>query len=122
MNLFDLRQVGAGRDCLRVELVGLLSREGWPPTFDPFVETCGAEVYGLKVLADLSRLTYLDSSGMGWIAVSNRRFRDAGGVLVLHSASAITRQLLQLAHLDQALILANDGAAARRAIAEAIPA
>lgn len=122
MNLFDLRQIGSERNCLQVEFVGLLSREGWPPTYDPFVANCGPGVFGSKVLADLSRVTYLDSSGMGWVAVANRRFRDAGGVVVLHSASRITRRLLELAHLDQVLILADDEAAAHRAVEEAIPA
>ena len=122
MNLFDLRQVGSEGECVRVEFVGLLTREGWPLGHDPFLANCGPGVFGAKVLADLSRVTFIDSSGMGWLAVSNARFRDAGGALILHSASPITRQLLELTQLDQILTLASDEPAARRLAAEAIPA
>ena len=107
---------------MRVELVGLLTREGWPLGYDPFVANCGPHVFGAKVLADLSRVTFLDSSGMGWLAVSNARFRDAGGALILHSASPITRRLLELTQLDRILTLAPDEPAAGRLAAEAIPA
>jgi ABC-type transporter Mla MlaB component len=122
MNLFELRQVESEGECVRVELVGLLTREGWPLEYDPFLADCRPGVFGAKVLADLSRVTFVDSSGMGWLAVSNARFRDAGGAIIFHSASPITRRLLELMHLDQVLTLAADEPAARRLAAEAIPA
>ena len=122
MNLFDIQTMRSEGEFVHLEFVGLLSRESWPLGYDPLIDRCGPQIYARKVLADLSRLTYLDSSGMGWLAASNLRFRNAGGALILHSIRPITRQLLELGQLDRVLVLASDEGTARRFAAEAIPA
>jgi len=121
MTLLQLR-VQSEAEFLKVDFIGQLSREGWPLGFDPFIEHCGENVFASKVLVNLSQLNYWDSSGLSWLVVSNKRFQNDGGALILHSASSLTRRFLELMRVDKILQIAADEPAARRLAAEALPA
>src|SRR4029077_16070227 len=116
MNPIDMRIVESGQDVVRVELVGRLSHDGWTEDFDPFAELVGDDVYSRKVLLNLQRSNYLDSSGVSWLLDSTQRFQKAGGALVLHSASPITTQFLKMMRMDLVLTLVPDEAAARQKV------
>lgn len=116
MNSIDLRVLESNADCVRVELVGRLSHDGWPVGFDPFAELLGTEIYAHKVLLNLGRSTYLDSSGVSWLLDSNRRFQEAGGALVLHSATPLAAQFLKMMRMDLVLTVVSDEAAARQKV------
>jgi anti-anti-sigma factor len=111
-----MRIVESGDVVVRVELVGRLSHDGWTADFDPFAELIGADVYSRRVLLNLQRSNYLDSSGVSWLLESNQRFQKAGGTLVLHSASPITAQFLKMMRMDLVLTLVSDEAAARQKV------
>jgi anti-anti-sigma factor len=121
MSLLQLR-LQSDAEFLKIDFIGQLTREGWPLGFDPFNEHCGEGVYTSKVLVNLSQLNYVDSSGLSWLVASNKRFQNAGGALILHSASSLTRRFLELARLGKVLQLAADEPAARRLAAEALSA
>ena len=121
MTLLQIR-VHSEAEFLKVDFIGQLSREGWPLGFDPFIEHCVENVFASQVLVNLSQLNYWDSSGLSWLVVSNERFQNAGGALILHSASSLTRRFLELTRLDKVLQIAADEPAARRLAAEALSA
>jgi len=76
-----------GQECQRVELaVGDLIEDG-----------------ERKVIMDLSRLEYLDSSGVGVIAVCSGRVDQAGGELRLAALTPKVIELLRVAKLDRLL-------------------
>jgi anti-anti-sigma factor len=79
---------------------------------DPLVELLGPEVYRGRVLFDLSQISYIDSSGIGWLVVSYKRFCQAKGRIVFHSPSRFVRDTLDLLRLDLVLPLAEDEKAA----------
>jgi len=114
VNWIDLRLQESDTQYVRVELVGRLSHDGWPVGFDPFAELMGDGVYARKVLLNLGRSSYLDSSGVSWLLDSNKRFQEAGGALVLHSAAPLTAQFLKMMRMDLVLTLVPDEAAARQ--------
>src|SRR5262249_53791419 len=101
---------------LRVEHVGRLSHDGWPVGFDPLVELLGDGVYSRKLLLNLGRSSYLDSSGVSWLLDANKRFQEAGGDLVLHSATPLTAQFLKMMRMDLVLTLVSDEPAAREKV------
>ncbi len=114
MTGIDLRILQPDGDFVRIELVGRLSRDGCPAGYDPLASLFGEGVYTRKVLLNLRRSNYLDSSGVSWLLDSHARFQQAGGALVVHSATPLTTQFLKMMRMDMALTLAPDEAAARQ--------
>lgn len=72
----------------------------------------GAEVFARRVLVDLNYVDFLDSSGVGWLLGAHRRFRSAGGALILHSVPPVVDHTLKILRMDQVLRMAKDEAEA----------
>jgi len=80
---------------------------------DPFQDLLGPAGFGRKVLLNLQKTTYIDSSGIGWLIVHHKHFRQAGGRLVLHSVPARVNEVFQTLRLSLVLNIAEDEQAAR---------
>jgi anti-anti-sigma factor len=65
------------------------------------------------VLLDLSKVGYINSTGINWLILAHRRVEQGGGRLVLHSAQPFVRGVLDLMRLGTVLHLADDEPAAR---------
>jgi anti-anti-sigma factor len=65
------------------------------------------------VILDMDRVTYIDSSAIGWLLSSQKCFRTGGGRLMLHSVQPQVRQILDLLKIDRTIPLATDANAAR---------
>ena len=68
--------------------------------------------YGRRVLLDLSEAEYIDSGGVSWLVISNKRFNEAGGKLVIHSVSIVVLDIFKMMRLDRVFNLADDEPAA----------
>jgi anti-anti-sigma factor len=77
----------------------------------------GEGVFSGKVMLNIEKSTYLDSSGVGWLILCHKRFREHGGSLVIHSVPPTVMQVLKVLRMDTVFHLAADGAAARALIA-----
>lgn len=69
-----------------------------------------------KLIVDVSGLTYIDSAGLGAVAVSAGRVEREGGKLVVAGAAGKVRQVIELARLHQVLGLYDDVTAASAAL------
>jgi anti-anti-sigma regulatory factor len=56
----------------------------------------------------------IDSSGIGWLLSSQKKFRTAGGLLVLHTLSPFARDVMRILNMQLVFKLADDEGAARR--------
>jgi anti-anti-sigma factor len=56
---------------------------------------------GSLVVVDLSRLTFIDSSGLGAIHAARRRMTESGGTLVLCRPNPMVSLVLEVTGLDQ---------------------
>jgi anti-anti-sigma factor len=65
------------------------------------------------VLIDLSKVGYINSTGISWLVLTHRRVEQGGGRLVLHSAQPFVRGVFDLMKLGSVLHLAADEPAAR---------
>ena len=83
---------------------------------DPIVDAVGDNAYSRKILVDMSEVASLDSSGVNWLLMSQRRMREAGGQLVLHSLSPISMNVLKVLNLHTVLKLADTESAALRIV------
>jgi len=77
-------RITLGRDCQQIEL-----------DVDELVRTKQT-----KVVFDLSKIKYMDSSGVGIMVMCSGKLKAAGGELRLAGATGVVGQTLQLTRMD----------------------
>ncbi|MEQ8791890.1 MAG: STAS domain-containing protein [Pirellulaceae bacterium] len=97
---------------LRMRLVGRVTQKELPAQEDLFVTHIGADAYRRRVLLNMEDSEFLDSSGVSWLLVAHKRFRDQGGRLVLHSLPPMVSNVLKVLRMNQILTLAETEQAA----------
>jgi anti-sigma B factor antagonist len=80
---------------------------------DPLEKLLGTEGYGARVLMNLEKAEYIDSSGIGWLLTHHKHFLQAGGKLVLHSVPPRIQDVFNLLRMSAVLHIAPDEAGAR---------
>jgi anti-anti-sigma regulatory factor len=81
---------------------------------DPLDDMCGSEIFKKRVVMGLMETTSIDSSGIGWLLLSERHFREQGGRFILHSLPVIVSQVIEFLHVNTKLEIATDRQAAER--------
>ncbi len=66
---------------------------------EPFADQAGTVV----VVVDLSGVTFMDSSGVGALAVAHRALADRDGQLILCGVHGMITRLLSITGLDQTI-------------------
>ena len=108
----DLRLLSDEKDVLRVEIAGPIVRSDVPPESEPFESLLGPEGYARRVLISLAGITLIDSICLAWLLVLHKRFREAGGTMVVHSIRPPVIEILALVRFEQVLYVAEDETAA----------
>ena len=81
---------------------------------DPLEAACGPEIFKKRVLLGLMETTSIDSSGIGWLLLSERRFREQSGRFILHNLPLMVSQVIEFLHVHTKLEIAADRQAAER--------
>jgi anti-anti-sigma factor len=92
---------------------GEINYEELPTGSEPLQQILGADCYSKKVLLNLEKAPHIDSVGVGWLVRCHRNFKDAGGLLILHSARPAVRQVFEILNLTSILNIADHEEAAR---------
>ena len=103
---------------IRAQVSGKITQSDVSPFVEPLSDAAGQDVYRRRVVLNMEEVEMLDSSGVGWLLVCHKRFRETGGVLVLHSYPPIVGNVLKVLNLHQVLTLADDEDAAVQKAAE----
>ena len=85
---------------------------------DPLEQALGPGCFTRQVLLDLEQADYIDSSGISWLIVVHKHFKQGGGRLVLHSLPPRVSQVLHFLHMHQVFHVAADESAARSLLGE----
>ena len=104
---------------VRVQVDGQITQRDFSPGGDPLVDLVGPDVYTRQVLVDLTRSPMVDSSGIGWLIASNKRFKEKGGRLVVHSYSPLVANTLKLLKMEKVLNLCPNQKDAEALVREA---
>jgi len=80
---------------------------------NPLETTIGAGWAGNRILMDLSRVNYVDSSGIGWLLRLQKGFREGGGAMSLYGITPSVMQIFALLKLRSVFKIAETEAAAR---------
>jgi len=97
-----------------VEVFGDLCQKRLAADREPLEGLLGDECYGRRVLLDLHGVETIDSSGIGWLLASHKKFRSGGGLLVLHSLSPFARDVMKILNMQLVFKMADDEANAKR--------
>jgi anti-anti-sigma factor len=103
-----------GEDPARVAAKGRITAMDLASTGrNPIAELLGPGWSTKRLLVDLSRTDYLDSSAIGWLIQTNGEFKRNGGALVLHSLPPMVKQVLGLLKIGSLIPLKENEADAR---------
>jgi anti-anti-sigma factor len=108
---FSLVSEGDGATCITCS--GHITQYEFKPNVDPLTELLGDRSYSRRVLLDLEQTEYIDSSGIGWLLASHKRFLQDGGELILHSLPPMVYQVVKLLRLEKVLNIERDLAFAK---------
>lgn len=113
----QLSLVGRTGGVARVRVQGAVSHPH-EELVDPLTRALGADAYKGPVMLDLGEVVTLDSSGVGWLLQCDKRFREQGGTMVLHSLSPEALRVCRVLKLQRVLRIEADEIVAERAASE----
>ncbi len=92
----------------RITLSGDVSQAHLSTADEPIGQLLGTDCYSGKVLLDMHGVEMIDSSGVSWLLSCDKKFRTAGGRLVLHSLSPFARDVLKVLNMHLVMSIADD--------------
>jgi anti-sigma B factor antagonist len=112
----NLELLGLEGNIARLVCEGEITPNIGPGSRNPLEQVLGPGCYGYKVLIDLDRASYINSSGVGWLVGCHKNFERAGGKMVLHSVPPSVDHVLQLLKMHRFFTLAPDEQAATKIV------
>jgi len=97
---------------LRLQAAGRITHDVLSPSGDELGNLLGAGGYARRVVLSLADVDFIDTSGVSWLLARHKRFREAGGKLVIHSVMPMVLGVLKVLHLHAVLHLADNETAA----------
>jgi stage II sporulation protein AA (anti-sigma F factor antagonist) len=86
---------------------------------NPLEKVVGPNWSKERILLNLEKVSFIDSTGIGWLIDCNRQMKSAGGKLVLYSAPPRVREVFDLLKLGAVLNLRDNELAARQLVGAA---
>lgn len=108
--------VSVADDLTRVRCEGEITTNDLAETRDPVENVLGPAIFRQTVLLDLGNTSYIDSSGISYLLGVNKRFKQMGGRMVIHSAPPAVNQVFKLLKIHSVLPIVADEAEARRLV------
>lgn len=102
-----------------VRVAGSVTQQEIALLADPLGELLGPDAYKRTVCMDLGNTGFLDSSGINWLILSHKRFREQGGRLVLHSLPPLVMNVIKILKMQRVFEIADSPQAARSLAAAA---
>jgi anti-anti-sigma factor len=103
--------------CIRVASRGnITASEVSLGTKNPLEVLLGGNWAGNRLIVNLARTDFLDSTAIAWLIATSKQIRAAGGKLAIHSVVPRARQMLDLLKISKIVPIVADEAAARELI------
>ena len=94
-------------DVVHVTIAGKITQSQLASVGDPLGDLLGPEVYSRKVLFNLRETETLDSSGVGWLLTTQKKFKGSGGHLVLYSIPPMVLNVFKVLRMTLVFKLAE---------------
>ena len=80
---------------------------------NPLAQIMGQTWSTNKLLLDMDKTAYIDSTAIGWLISCHKEFKNHGGVFVVHSVQPAVKQVLDLLKIGKVVPIVDNEAAAR---------
>ena len=97
---------------VKFEVDGKLTFEDFRGDNNPLDDLAGDSWASRRVLINLSKITFMDSTAVGWLLNCNKRCKDGKGKLILHSTPPFVAQVFNMLRMGKTLALVADEPAA----------
>ncbi len=87
-------------DIVRIEISGGITQKQLHKSDEILPQIAGKDVYAQKVLVNLEKNEFIDSSGINWLLLCHKRFIDNGGRMVLHSVPKLVSDVLAILRME----------------------
>jgi anti-anti-sigma factor len=102
---------------VRVNAEGdITTRDFADPGKNPLELVLGSNWASHRVLIGLEKITFIDSSAIGWMIDCNRKFRDKSGRMILYAPTPRVKDMIDLLKMREVLEIHNTEAEAVAAI------
>ena len=73
------------------------------PGKNPLEIVLGEKWPGHRVIIGLAKINFIDSSAIGWLIDCNRKFKESGGRMILHSPTPRVNDVIDLLRMREVL-------------------
>lgn len=101
-----------------MKVTGTIRDESEPVLSEPLGELLNREARSQAVLLDMSEVDFLNSNGISWLLICNKKIRAAGGQFVLHGTPPMVANVFKLMRLQLVFKLASDESQALQLLEE----
>lgn len=105
-------------DLVHVQVTGKITQEHIGVAGDPMLDLLGADVYSRNVLLNMSEADFVDSSGVSWLLILHKHFKEAGGRLILHSVPQMIVNVFKVLNMHLVFQIADSKHDAVRKVRE----
>lgn len=98
---------------IRVATEGNITSGDFDGASNPLEALLGATWFTTRVLLNMDRTDYIDSSAIGWMIGSHRSFKEGGGAFICHSIQPGVKQILDVLKIGKVVPMVADEAEAR---------
>jgi anti-anti-sigma factor len=103
----DLSIVSQDADVAQLKIRGRVTQRQLSSSADLLVDLLGSDVYTRKVLIDMRDTEFMDSSGISWLLIAHKRFREKGGRFVLYALPPMVMNVLKVLKMQLVFELAG---------------
>ena len=104
----ELQIISDASDLVKGRIEGRMAHRRDTNNEEPLHAAFGWDTYSRRVMLDLSEVSAIDTSGLSWLLLINKRLDYFGGKLVVHSLSPVVRSLIRVLNLQTVLTIAED--------------
>ena len=101
-------------DFVHVKITGKITQEHIGVAGDPLLDLLGAGVYDRNVLLNMSDADFVDSSGVSWLLVMHKHFKEGNGKMILHSVPQLIMNVFKVLNMHLVFQIAENGHDAAR--------
>lgn len=83
---------------------------------NPIESVLGPNWSTFRILIDMSKVAYIDSSAIGWLINSQKQLKERSGALALFGVQQSVRQVLEMLRIGRVVPFADTEVSAREAI------
>jgi len=83
---------------------------------NPIESVVGPNWNSFRILLDMSKVAYIDSSAIGWLINTQKQLKEATGAMAVYGVQPAVKQVLELLRVGKVVPFCESEAAARDAV------